>query len=140
MKKTAGTRSLRNSESFRLFVLDQLEALDVRPKSMFGGTGLYSGEHFFGIIARDRLYLKVDETTRARYEKARMRPFRPYPDRSGTMQYYEVPLAVLESVLDLERWAREAVTVAQRAAEAQSSTRAPRATSRGRASRVRTRR
>ena len=107
-------RSLRNSEGFRQFVLDQLEALDVRAQSMFGGTGLYSGECFFGIIARDRLYLKVDKTTRHRFVKAKMKPFRPYPDRAGTMQYYEVPLTVLESPLEIERWAREAISVAKR--------------------------
>lgn len=133
-------RSLRSSESFRQFVLDQLEPLEVRARAMFGGTGLYSGEYFLGIIARDRLYLKVDKTTRARFIKAKMKPFRPYPDRAGTMQYYEVPLAVLESTLDLELWAREAVNVAKRAGEARASKPARRATSTGRASRARTRR
>ena len=136
----AKLRSLRSSEGFRQFVLDQLEALDVRARAMFGGTGLYSSEHFFGIIARDHLYLKVDETTRVRYETAKMKPFRPYPDRSGTMQYYEVPLAVLESPLDLEQWAREAVTVAKRAAEARSSTKGRRVKSTALSSRARTRR
>ena len=136
----AKLRSLRSSVGFRQFVLDQLEALDVRARSMFGGTGLYSGEYFFGIIARDRLYLKVDKETRARFVKAKMKPFRPYPDRAGTMQYYEVPLAVLESALDLELWAREAVNVAKRAGEARASKPARRATSTGQASRARTRR
>ena len=134
------SRSLRNSEGFRRFVLDQLDPLEVRARAMFGGTGLYSGEHFFGIIARDRLYLKVDQTTRARYEKAKMKPFRPYPDRGGTMQYYEVPLSVLESTLDLELWAREAVSVARRSTEARSPKRARPKKSTARASRVRTRR
>ena len=120
----AKLRSLRSSEGFRQFVLDQLEALDVRAQSMFGGTGLYSGECFFGIIARDRLYLKVDKTTRARFVKAKMKQFRPYPDRAGTMQYYEVPLTVLESPLEIERWARDAVSVAKRTMEARSSKRA----------------
>ena len=136
----AKLRSLRSSEGFRQFVLDQLDALDVRARSMFGGTGLYSGEYFFGIIAHDRLYLKVDKTTRARFVKAKMKPFRPYPDRAGTMQYYEVPLDVLESTLDLELWAREAVNVAKRTAEVRSSKRARPTTSTARASRARTRR
>lgn len=89
---------------------------------MFGGTGLYAGEHFFGIVAGDVLYLKVDARTRKRYEKARMPPFRPYPDRGATMQYYAVPLSVLESGLELELWAREAVGVAQRAKTRKSKT------------------
>jgi DNA transformation protein len=67
---------------------------------------------FFGILARDTLYLKVDDTNRAEYERAGMKPFKPYPDRSGTMQYYAVPLDVLESPIDLARWARASITIA----------------------------
>lgn len=102
---------------FRTFVLDQLEDLgDVTPRSMFGGVGLYRRGLFFGIIAGDVMYLKVDDTTRADYERAGMGPFRPYPHRSGTMQYYAVPMEVLESAADLAHWARRAVKVAERSA------------------------
>ena len=90
---------------------------------MFGGVGLYRRGLFFGIIAGDTLYFKVDNTTRADYETAGMRPFKPYPHRSGTMQYYTVPVSVLESAADLALWARKAVAVADRAAQAPSSTR-----------------
>jgi DNA transformation protein len=107
-------KSLRNSDSFRQFVVDQLEPLDVRARSMFGGTGLYSREYFFGIIAADVLYLKVDDTNRGMFEKAGMKPFKPYADRPGTMKYYAVPLAVLESAAELERWARGAIAAARR--------------------------
>jgi len=81
---------------------------------MFGGIGLYSDGVLFGIIAGDELYLKVDETTRADYEREGMRPFKPYADRPTTMQYYAVPVGVLESSSELTRWARRAVTVALR--------------------------
>ena len=38
----ANPRSLKVSDGFKSFVLDQLEELgDVMPKSMFGGVGLY---------------------------------------------------------------------------------------------------
>jgi DNA transformation protein and related proteins len=68
---------------------------------------------FFGLIALDVLYLKVDDTNRGDYEAAGSQPFRPYPDRAGTMQYYAVPVDVLESQLDLVEWARRAVHVAR---------------------------
>jgi DNA transformation protein len=111
-------RSLRVSDGFRSFVLDQLEPLGpIVAKSMFGGVGLYCDGVFFGLIALDVLYLKVDETTRRDYEAAGSRAFRPYPDRSGTMQYYNVPVDVLESQIDLVEWARKAVTVARRVAQ-----------------------
>jgi DNA transformation protein and related proteins len=108
-------RSLKVSEGFKAFVLDQLSELgDVLPKTMFGGVGLYHRGLFFGIIARDTLFLKVDETNRADYERAGMKPFKPYRDRPGTMQYYAVPLDILESPIDLARWARGAIAAAER--------------------------
>jgi DNA transformation protein len=106
-------RSWTVSDSFRAFVLEQLEELGaVSARSMFGGVGLYHEDVFFGIIAADILYLKVDARSRADYEALGMRAFSPYPERSGSMQYYEVPLAVLESPIELAVWARRAVAAA----------------------------
>jgi DNA transformation protein len=108
-------RSLAVSDAFKSFVLDQLDDLgDVVPRSMFGGVGLYSRGLFFGLIARDVLYLKTDDTTRPEYERAGMKPFRPYPGRAGTMHYYAVPVGILESASDLVEWARKAVAIAAR--------------------------
>jgi DNA transformation protein len=115
--KRGTLKSLRSSDGFRQFVLDQLEPLEVRARSMFGGTGLYAGEHFFGIIASDVLYLKVDDVNRDMFVKAGMKPFKPYAGRPVTMKYYAVPLEVLESAAELERWARTAVAAAKRATE-----------------------
>ncbi len=107
-------RSLKSSAAFETFVVDQLASLgDITPKKMFGGVGLYCDGIFFGIIARDALYLKVDDSTRGAYEAIGSAPFKPYPDRSGTMQYYQVPVDVLESAPELVRWARKAVAVAR---------------------------
>jgi len=107
---------LKVTPAFRAFVLDQLEELgDVASRSMFGGIGLYCRGLFFGIIARDILYLKVDGRNRPDYEDAGMKPFKPYADRPATMHYYAVPLEILESPVDLARWARKAVAAAERA-------------------------
>ena len=106
-------RSLRSAAAFERFVLDQLADLGpVRSRKMFGGIGLYCDDVFFGIIARDELYLKVDDRTRDDYERAGMHPFKPYPDRATTMKYYAVPVGVLESSVELTRWARAAVDAA----------------------------
>lgn len=115
---TSGSkRSLKVTPAFRAFVLDQLGELDgVTSRSMFGGVGLYCRGFFFGIIARGVLYLKVDDRNRSDYEDAGMKAFKPYADRPGTMHYYAVPLEILESPVDLVRWARKAVSVAERAA------------------------
>jgi DNA transformation protein len=107
------SRSLGSSRSFERFVLDQLTGLgEVTAKKMFGGIGLYCGDVFFGIIARDQLYLKVDDRTRPAYERAGMQPFKPYPGRPTTMKYYAVPVGVLESAMELIEWARDAVAAA----------------------------
>jgi DNA transformation protein and related proteins len=112
MKKS---RSLRSSASFERFVLDQLADLGpVTSRKMFGGVGLYCDDVFFGIIARDELYLKVDDKTRGRYERAGKQPFKPYSNRPTTMKYYGVPLEVLESSVDLTHWAQAAVAAARR--------------------------
>jgi DNA transformation protein and related proteins len=117
IKPRSGANPLAVSKSFRAFVLDQLEELcGVVPRSMFGGVGLYRDGLFFGILAGDVLYFKVDDITRAEFEAAGSQPFKPYPDRAGTMQYYSVPVGVLESPSELARWGRQAVAVAARAA------------------------
>ena len=103
-------RSLKVSTAFKSFVLDQLAGLDeVTPRSMFGGVGLYSNDVFFGIIARDELYFKVDARNLPDYKRARMKPFQPFEDRPMTMKYFQVPLEVLESPDDLAAWARKSI-------------------------------
>jgi len=87
----------------------------VTARSMFGGVGLYHRGVFFGLLARDTLYLKVDASNLADYKRAGMTPFRPYAGRqTGTMRYYSVPLEILESPIDLAAWARKAIAVAAR--------------------------
>ena len=110
-------RSLRVTPEFRDFVLDQLAAVpQLRSKVMFGGIGLYSGERFFGIVAADELFFKVDDGNRGVYETAGSEPFRPVVDRPITMSYWRVPIEVLEDATELAAWARDAVRAAGAAA------------------------
>ena len=98
-------------ESFKEFVLEQLEGLSgVRCRAMFGGYGVYYGEHFFGIIADDALYFKTDATTCEPYLECGMKPFRP-SEKQTLKNYYEVPPDVLEEDKELVAWARQAVAV-----------------------------
>lgn len=107
-------KSMRVSRSVRDFVLDQLGDLDgLRAHSMFGGLGLYKGETFFGIVAADVVYFKVDRSSRRVYEAAGSKPFRPYANREMSMPYYAVPVEVLESAPTLTKWARRAVAAAR---------------------------
>jgi DNA transformation protein len=104
---------MRSSRAFRDFALDQLSGVPgVTARAMFGGIGLYAGDVFFGIIASDILYLKVDDGNRAEYEAAGSRAFRPFADRAMVMPYYEAPVGVLESADTLAAWARASIRIA----------------------------
>jgi DNA transformation protein and related proteins len=105
------------SADYLQYVLDQLTQLgEVAAKRMFGGVGLYCGEFFFGLIAEDTLYLRVDDENRADYAARGAAPFRPYPDRPEvSMSYFEAPAEVLEDARQLAEWARRSVDAAQRA-------------------------
>jgi DNA transformation protein len=102
---------------FLAYVLDQLAGLDgVSSRRMFGAAGLYCDEFFFGLIAEDVLYLRVDDSNRADYSARGMAQFRPYADRPQlSMNYYETPADVLEDAGELVTWARRSVAVAMKA-------------------------
>jgi DNA transformation protein len=104
---------MRSSRAFRDFALDQLSGVPgVTARAMFGGIGLYAGDVFFGIIASDILYLKVDDSNRAEYEAAGSRAFRPFADRAMVTPYFEAPVGVLESADTLAAWARASIRIA----------------------------
>ena len=104
------------SQQYQDYVIEQLSAIGyVTAKKMFGGVGLYADGIFFALIANDTLYQKVDDTNRQDYESAGMDAFRPYPDKTRTMQYYEVPVEVLEDEEVLNDWAKKSIAVALQA-------------------------
>lgn len=106
------------SDEYMTYVIDQLEAVGpVQARRMFGGAGLYLDGLFFALIADDVLYFKVDDSNRSDYEDAGMGPFRPFPDKPNIMQYYEVPIEVLENRDTLRDWAQKILDVAGRKAD-----------------------
>lgn len=110
------------SESYRIYVLEQLQvAGPVTAKAMFGGVGIYQSGVFFGLIADDTLYLKVDGETRPEFEQAGSKPFHPYGQESYSLQYYEIPAEILEDRDALGAWVRKAVAAAGRSATARKN-------------------
>lgn len=98
--------------TFRDYVLEQLNRIEpVTGKGMFGGVGLYARGLFFALIAMDRLFFKVNDTTRARYVARGMEAFQPY-EAERPMAYFEVPADVLENPAELRSWVCEAIDVA----------------------------
>jgi DNA transformation protein len=106
------------SAEFQDYVLEQLADVGaIMPKKMFGGVGVYYRKLFFGILHNNNFYLKVDDLNRKDYEKEGMSAFKPFKDRPMTMQYYEVPVEILENKNQLKVWAQQAIEVAARASK-----------------------
>ena len=100
------------SDGFLDYVLDQFSGWsDVTARKMFGGAGLYRDGKMFGLIADDIVYLKVDDSNRAEFVQAGSSPFKPYPDKSTTMSYYEIPPDVLEQQDQLVEWAERSLAI-----------------------------
>jgi len=102
------------SDDYLQYVLEQLAGLGrVTSRRMFGAVGLYRDERIFGLISRDTLYFKVDDSNRCDYESRGMDRFRPYADKpEWSMTYYTVPADTLEDADDCVIWARKSVAVA----------------------------
>ena len=102
------------SDDYLQYVLEQLAGLrGVVSRRMFGCAGLYHDELFFGLIATDTLYLRVNDQNRPDYQALGMARFRPYADRDDlSFNYYEVPAHVLEDADELATWARRSLQVA----------------------------
>ena len=88
----------------------------VTTRRMFGGHGVYVDGLFAAIIAWDELYLKVDDATRAAFEREACSPF--VYDKAGkkmTMSYYRAPEEAMDAPHLMTPWARLAVQAALRA-------------------------
>ncbi len=105
------------SRQFQDFILDLLGPLDPVARRMFGGVGLFHGGAMFGLLSRETVYLRVDDSTRGRFECAGSAPFSS--TRAGRQvslgAYYIVPEDLLDRQDELVQWAREAVAVARAA-------------------------
>lgn len=104
----------KKDESFKDFVLDQLQDLDgVEARRMFGGFGLYRDETFFAIVHQGRLYFKIDDATVDEYRKRKMKPFQPNA-RQMLKSYYQVPADIIEDMDRLREWALRAIGCQQK--------------------------
>jgi DNA transformation protein len=80
-----------------------------RALRMFSGYGLYLDGAIFGLVARDRLWLRVDDRSRPDFQKAGMEPFAYSRDgKSVSLTYFRCPAPVLADPPKLRKWAKEA--------------------------------
>jgi DNA transformation protein len=115
------------SDSYRTFVLEQLGRVTqrIRSKSMFGGVGVYSGDHFFALVDNDALFFKVDDSNRGDFTAKRMKAWSPFEDGKEMKGYYQLPEELLEDPDELRPWVEKAVAVAARKKKGKSEARSP---------------
>ncbi len=86
-------------------VMELLEPIGgVTSRAMFGGYGIFHEGDMFALITGSALFFKVNEVSRAVYERAGSRQFRPMP-------YYEVPAEIMEDTVLLRKWAGTSMAI-----------------------------
>jgi DNA transformation protein len=97
----------------------------VRIRAMFGGSGVAIDGFSVGLIADSMLYLKVDQQTKALFEKRNLEPFvyikngKPY-----TMSYYQAPPELYDDGEAARTWVELALGAAKRGHKAKSARKA----------------
>jgi DNA transformation protein len=83
-------------------------------RRMFGGHALYIDGLCMALIIDDLLYLKVDDTHRATFERAGCKPFTHAGknDERHVMSYYTAPGEAMESPAEMMPWARHGLAAA----------------------------
>jgi DNA transformation protein len=108
------------SESLSELLKEQLAPLGhITARRMFSGAGVYCDGVIFGLILRDALHFKVDDSNRAAYEAEGMTPF-SYEAKGKTVQlggYWRVPERLFDDPDEMLDWARAALVAGRRAAD-----------------------
>jgi len=104
------------SGEYEMYVLEQLGRITpVTGRRMFGGLGIYADGLFFALADDDALYLKVDASNRADFERIGSAPFAPFGVGGATMHYWLLPGDIVEDADALRPWVEGAVAVARAA-------------------------
>jgi DNA transformation protein len=107
---------MANSNDFIDFVREQMSLFGpINARKMFGGHGIYLDGLMFALVDDDRLYLKVDEQSRADFVAKHCTPF-TY-ERQGeqaSLGYFEAPAEVFDDKQEMLLWARKVYEAALR--------------------------
>ena len=80
---------------------------DIRIKKMFGGHGIFDEDKMFALIdSTGRVFFKVDDTTRSRFDEAGS-------EKHARMPYFSVPEDVLKEDHLLEEWANISIKISK---------------------------
>jgi DNA transformation protein len=81
-------------DSYLDYVIDSLSfcAKEISYRKMFGGYGIYYHGVMMGLLAKNELYFKVDDSNRDKYEERKSVPFTyEKKDKTVTMSYWKLP-------------------------------------------------
>lgn len=101
--------------SLVLFVEELFASIgEIRVRRMFSGGGIYCEGVMFGLISRDIIYLKVDETSIPSFKAEGSSPF-VYKSRSKEVQmpYWRLPERLLDERDEITDWAKKALSIAR---------------------------
>ncbi|MCW2118057.1 TfoX/Sxy family protein [Flavobacterium sp. 7A] len=94
------------------FILDQLSNWKtIHSKRMFGCVGLYTDDLMFGIVSKEVLYFKVDESNKADYLAAGSEALKLFKNNSVVASFYEVPIEILEDANQVIAWAKVSLEI-----------------------------
>jgi DNA transformation protein and related proteins len=92
----------------------------VTVRRMFSGAGIFADGLMFGLVVRDVIYLKADDTNRADFEREGCAPFTyTRGKKSGrpsahALPYWRLPERLYDDPDELAEWARRAFAAAER--------------------------
>ncbi|WP_347329914.1 TfoX/Sxy family protein [Marinimicrobium locisalis] len=81
----------------------------VSHRRVFTGVGLYHQQQLFAVMAKDRLYFRVDEASVQPYLQRSMPRLHPRVAAQPACHFYQLPEAVLEDSAELTYWMRAAL-------------------------------
>ena len=87
----------------------------VRVRKMFSGGGIYCDGVMFGLISRNTIYLKVDQSTIPAFKAEGSAPF-VYKSRSKLveMSYWRLPDRLLDDTDEAIDWAKRALEIVRK--------------------------
>jgi DNA transformation protein len=104
-----------NDSGFVSHCLELLSPLgSTSSRRMFGGHALYADGLCMALIIQDTLYLKVDDASRALFEREGCKPF-TYTAKNQdihSLGYYTAPDEAMESPAEMLPWARRGLAAA----------------------------
>ena len=92
----------------------------VTVRRMFSGAGIFADGLMFGLVVRDVIYLKVDDASRADFEREGCAAFTyARGKKSGrpsehALPYWRLPERLYDDPDELAEWARRAFAAAER--------------------------